>query len=97
MVFAIRKISVLKKEENTILEIRKIDCRSAKTALCIYEFAYFLLMIQTLCGKFEKKIFLEVHEKLRTKNIPWITSGIKKLIKKDKLKRKAILTNLEND
>ena len=44
-----------------------------------------------------KKIFLEVHEKLRTKNIPWITSGIKELIKKDKLKRKAILTNLEND
>ena len=54
-------------------------------------------MIQTLCGKFEKKLFLEVHEKLRTKNIPWITSGIKELIKKDKLKRKAILTNLEND
>ena len=53
-----------------------------------------------------KRMFLEVldkhaplqHEKLRSKKVPWITKNIKKLIiQTDKLKRKAILTNLEND
>jgi hypothetical protein len=38
------------------------------------------------------------HKKLRSRKISWITSDIKKLIyTRDKLKRKAILTNLEND
>jgi hypothetical protein len=37
-------------------------------------------------------------KKLRSRKISWITSDIKKLIyTRDKLKRKAILTNLEND
>ena len=51
-------------------------------------------------------MFLEVlekhaplqHKKIRWKKVPWIASRIKKLIvERDKLKRKAILTNLKND
>ena len=58
------------------------------------------------CGRCGKELFLEVldkhaplqHKKLRSKKVPWITNNIKKLIiQTDKLKRKAILTNLEND
>ena len=38
------------------------------------------------------------HKKLRSKKVPWITSSIKELInRRDKLKRKAIVTNLEQD
>ena len=53
-----------------------------------------------------KKLFLEVlnrhaplqHKKIRAKKIPWLTSPIKELINtRDKLKRKAIITNLEWD
>ena len=53
-----------------------------------------------------KKLFLEVlnrhaplqHKKIRAKKIPWLTSPIKELINtRDKLKRKAIITNLEGD
>ena len=36
------------------------------------------------------------HGGLRSKKVPWITSNIKKLkVQRDKLKRKAILTNLD--
>ena len=53
-----------------------------------------------------KRMFLEVidkhaplqHKKIRSKRVPWITNDIKKLIiQRDKLKRKANLTNLQND
>ena len=53
-----------------------------------------------------EKLFLEVlnrhaplqHKKIRAKKIPWLTSPIKELINtRDKLKRKAIITNLECD
>ena len=53
-----------------------------------------------------KILFLEVldkhaplqHKKIRARQVPWITSSIKELIStRDKLKRKAIITNLEND
>ena len=53
-----------------------------------------------------KRMFLEVldkhaplqHKKVCSKKVPWITNNIKKLIiQRDKLKRKASLTNLEND
>ena len=53
-----------------------------------------------------EKIFIEVLDKhaplqckkIRSKKVPWITIDIKKLINtRDKLKRKAISTNLEND
>ncbi len=53
-----------------------------------------------------EKIFLEVLDKhaplqykqVRSKKVPWITTEIKKLINtRDRLKRKAISTNQEND
>ena len=53
-----------------------------------------------------KKIFLDVldkhaplqHKKIRSKKAPWITNDIKNLMNtRDKFKRKAILTNNEND
>ena len=56
-------------------------------------------------GNLEKR-FLEVlnrhaplqRKKIRAKRIPWLTSPIKELINtRDKLKRKAIITNLEYD
>ena len=65
-----------------------------------------LLKIHIQRGKFRKKLFLEVvdkhaplkHKKIRTKKIPWIASPIKEFINtRDKLKRKAIITNLECD
>ena len=65
-----------------------------------------LRKIQIQSGKFGKKLFLEVldkhaplqHKKIRAKRIPWTTSSIKGLInKRDKLKRKAIITKLECD
>ena len=38
------------------------------------------------------------NKKIRLKNVPWITRRIKKLIlSRDKLKRKAIIANLETD
>ena len=38
------------------------------------------------------------NKKVRSKNVPWITRRIKKLIiSAEKLKRKAIITNLETD
>jgi hypothetical protein len=56
-------------------------------------------------GNLEKIIFGSFRQacttsiqKIRSKEVPWITSEIKKLINTgDRLKRKAILTNLEND
>ena len=53
-----------------------------------------------------EKIFLDVldkhaplqHKKIRSKKAPWITNDIKNLMNtRDKFKRKAILTNNEND
>ncbi len=52
-----------------------------------------------------EKIFLEVlnkhaplqHKKIRSKKVLWISSDIKLINTGDKLKRKAILTDLEND
>ena len=65
----------------------------------------FLLQIQIVCGKFGKH-FMEVlnkhapiqNKKVRSKNVPWITRRIRELIiSTEKLKRKAIITNLETD
>ena len=98
LVFAIRKISVIDKQEN-ILEIRNMknfneekfieNCRRSKCHV----------------GNLEK-IFLDVldkhaplqHKKIRSKKAPWITNDIKNLMNtRDRFKRKAILTNNEND
>ena len=64
-----------------------------------------LQKIQMPCGKFGKKI-LDVldkhaplqHKKIRSKKVLWITNDIKNLMNtRDGFKRKAILSNNEND
>ena len=71
-----------------------------------WEKAYFFAETPNAKWEIWKKLFLEVldkhaplqHKKIRTRRIPWITSSIKELMnKRDKLKRKAYITNLEND
>ena len=71
-----------------------------------WEFIYFFAADPNSMREMWKEMFLEVldkhapiqNKKIRSKKRPWITSKIKKLIiTGDKLKRKAILTNLETD
>ena len=71
-----------------------------------WEYVYFFADDPNTMREMWKAMFLEVldkhaplqHKKIKFKKVPWITSNIKKLIiQRDKLKRKAILTNLEND
>ena len=110
LVFAIRKISVIKKQEHTV-EIGNMKNFSeekfiAELSKQEWEYVYFFAGDPNAVWEIWKRIFLEVldkhaplqHKKLRSKKVPWITNNIKKLIiQRDKLKRKAILTNLEND
>ena len=110
LVFAIRKISVIKKQEHTV-EIRNMKNFNeekfiAELSKQEWEYVYFFADDPNAMWEIWKRIFLEVldkhaplqHKKLRSKKVPWITNNIKKLIiQRDKLKRKAILTNLEND
>ena len=71
-----------------------------------WEYIYYCAEDPNAMWEIWKSIFLEVldkhaplqHKKLRSKKVPWITSSIKEVInKRDKLKRKAIFTNLEQD
>ena len=110
LVFAIRKISVIRKQENTV-EIRHMknfdeEKFVAELLKQHWEYVYFFAEDPNAMWEMWKKLFLEVldkhaplqHKKIRSKKVSWITSDIKKLIfARDKLKRKAILTNLEND
>ena len=110
LIFAIRKISVLKTQENTV-EIRSMknfdDKKfSAELLKQRWEHLYFFADNPNTMWEMWKTMFLEVldkhaplqHKKIRSKKVPWITSNIKELIiQRDKLERKAILTNLEND
>ncbi len=110
LVFAIRKISVIKKQEN-IVEMRNMknfDKKKFVTELLNqhWEYVYFFAEDPNAMWEIWKKIFLEVldkhaplqYKKVRSKKVPWITTEIKKLINtRDRLKRKAISTNQEND
>ena len=110
LVFAIRKISVTKNREN-IVEIRNMknfDNQKFIEDLMQqhWENVYFFAEDPNTKWEIWKKLFLEVlnrhaplqHKKIRAKKIPWLTSPIKELINtRDKLKRKAIITNLEGD
>ena len=110
MIFAIRKISVVRKAGKTveIRNIKKFDAQKFVDDLSQQHWENVYFFAETPNAKWEiwKKLFLEVldkhapvqHKKIRTRQIPWITSSIKELMnKRDKLKRKAIITNLEND
>ena len=110
LVFAIRRISVIKKQENTveIRNMKKFDNQKFVEDLMRqhWENVYFIAENPNAKWEIWKKLFLEVldkhaplqHKTIRTKRIPWITSAIKELINaRDKLKRNAIITNLETD
>ena len=71
-----------------------------------WENVYFFADTPNAKWEIWKILFLEVldkhaslqHKKIRARQVPWITSSIKELINtRDKLKTKAIITNLEND
>ena len=110
LIFAIRKISVIKKQEN-IVEMRKMKNFNEENFVAEllkqhWEQVYFFAEDPNDMWEIWKKIFVEVLDKhaplqckkIRSKKVPWITSDIKKLINtRDKLKRKSISTNLEND
>ena len=110
LIFAIRKISVIKKQEN-IVEMRNMKNFNEEKFVAEllkqhWEQVYFFAEDPNDMWEIWKKIFVEVLDKhaplqckkIRSKKVPWITSDIKKLINtRDKLKRKTILTNLEND
>ena len=110
LVFAIRKIYVVKKDEHSI-EIRNIKNFNenkfiSKLMQQHWEYIYYCAEDPNAMWEIWKSIFLEVldkhaplqHKKLRSKKVPWITSSIKELInRRGKLKRKAIFTSLEQD
>ena len=111
LVFAIRKISILKKDEHSI-EIRNMKNFKENKFISElmqqhWEYIYYCAEDPNAMWEIWKSIFLEVldkhaplqHKKLRSKKwIPWITSSIKEVInKRDKLKRKATFTSLEQD
>ena len=111
LVFAIRKISVIIQKQESTLEIRNMknfdEKKFAEELLKQHwEYAYFFAEDPNAMWEIWKKLFLEVldqhaplqHKKIRSNKVPWITSDIKKLINtRDNFKRKAILTNNEND
>ena len=83
-------------EHNFIKELQELH----------WEYMYFFATDPNCMWEIWKTLFLEVVNKhapiqnkiVRSKNVPWITRRIKELIiSRDKLKRKAIITNLETD
>ena len=110
LVFAIRKISIVTKQENTpeIRNMKNFDEGKFIEELLKqhWEYVYFFADYPNAMWEIWKNLFLEVldkhaplqQKKIRSKKVPWITSDIKKLMNtRDKFKRKAILTNHEND
>ena len=110
LIFAIRKISIMNKQENTI-KIRNMKNFNEHNFINElqeqhWEYMYFFATDPNCMWEIWKTLFLEVlnkhapiqNKKVRSKNVPWITRRIKELIiSRDKLKRKAIITNLETD
>jgi hypothetical protein len=112
LVFAIRKIRVMQRNEKICVEIRKMKNFDEKKFIDEllnqhWDYVYFLAMIRMLrMWEIWKELFLEVldkhaplqQKKDRSNKVPWITSEIKNLInKRDKLKRKTIISKSEID
>ena len=92
LVFAIRKISIIYKQENT-LEIRNMknfDKEKFTKELLKqhWEYVYFFAEDPNAMWEIRKNLFLEVldkhaplqHKKIRSNKVPWMTSDIKKLM-----------------
>ena len=92
LVFAIRKISVIKKQEHTV-QIRNMKNFNeekfiAELSKQEWEYVYFFADDPNALWEIWKRIFSEVldkhaplqHKKLHSKKVPWITNNIKKLI-----------------
>ena len=110
LIFAIRKISIMNKQENTI-EIGNMKNFNEQNFIKElqeqhWEYIYFFATDPNCMWEIWKTLLLEFlnkhapiqNKKVRSKNVPWITRRIKELvISRDKPKRKAIITNLETD
>ena len=108
LVFAIRKISIVKKQENT-LEIRNMKNFDEGTFIeelqkQHWEYVYFFADDPNAMWEIWKNLFLEDLEKhaplqqkkIRSKKVPWITSDIKKLMNtRDKFKTARNKVNIE--
>ena len=111
LIFAIRKIHVVVKQAANTIEIRNMKKFNEQNFLrdlsnqC-WDYVYFYADNPNDMWKIWKQLFLEVlnkHAPLQTKRIrsrktPCLTNDIKNLINtRDSLKRKAVITNVEND
>ena len=110
LIFEIRKVSVIDKQEN-ILEIRNMknfnkEKFTEELLKQPWKSVQFCAEDPNAMWEIWKKLFLDVvdkhapfqHKKIRSIKAPWIKNGIKTLIiTRDRFKRKAILTNHEND
>ena len=110
LIFAFRKISVVRKTENTVhfRKMKKFDAQKFVTDWSQQHWESVYLFAETPNSNLEiwKKLLLQAfvkqaplqHINIRTGRIAWITSCIKELMNKsDKLKRKANITNIDND
>ena len=110
LMFAIRKISIINKQENTLgIRNMKYFGKEKFTEELLkqhWEYVYFFAEDPNAMWEIRKNFFLEVldkhaplrHKKKRSNKVPWIKTDIKKLMNiSDNFKRKAILTNNEND
>ena len=110
LIFAIRKINITQKGKENI-EIRNMKNFNEHQFLQdmliqSWEHVYFFADNPNSMWEIWKQLFLQVlnkhaslqNKKIKSKRVPWIISNIKKLINtRDRLKRKAIITNLETD
>ena len=111
LVFAIRKIRVMQRNEKNCIEIRNMKNFDEKKFIDEllnqhWDYVYFFGDDPNAMWEIWKELFLEVldkhaplqQKKVRSNKVPWITSEIKNLInKRDKLKRKAIISKSEID
>ena len=111
LIFAIRKINIVKKDKQNIIKIRNMKKFNEELFLTDlanqpWEYLYFLGENPDHTWDIWKELFLEVlnkhaplqSKKVKSYKVPWLTSAIKTLInERDKLKRKAIIMGLETD
>jgi hypothetical protein len=109
LIYAIRKININHKFKENIIEIRNtknINENKLDLKIQSWENVYFFADNSSSMWQIWKELFLQVldkHAPLQSKKIkskiqPWITNHIKQMIiTRDKLKRRAIVTQLESD